>query len=633
VSENNSSKLRIRLLGEFKIVADNKLIPGFNAERPQSLLAYLLLHLHAPQSRQHLAFLLWPDSTECQARTNLRNLLHSLRHLLPDPDAYLLADNKTVQWHPDASYDLDVAQFDKALQDAALADNYAAMKESLETAVSIYGGDLLPGNYDEWLIPVRQKTRQQYLDALGKLANVLEIMGDHRSAVRYSRQLWQQDTLDETTAVQLMRSLALSGDRAGVQRVYQVLTSSLHDELGLEPSPATREAYAKSLNSEPNPDAAFLRASLTEWRPRPLPIPVTPFIGREKELSDIAGLLADPGCRLLTVVGLCGMGKTRLVLQTALAQQAIFSDGVAFASLANIQSTRFQASTLAGALKLTLSPGEDDWTQINTFLGSKEMLLVVDNVDHLLSSGRENGLNDIQEKLFSLLQSAPRLKLLVTSRQRLDLIGEWVYEIQGLALPETAGAHELAGNSAVKLFLDSARRVDSEFASGLEDLQPILQICHLVDGSPLGIELAASWVRVLTCKEIAEEITRSIDFLGTELANVPEKHNSMRAIFDQSWDLLLPAEKQVLARLSNFGGVFSRDAAEREAGASLATLSGLVNKSLIHRVGAGQFKLHNLVRRYAALHLHKYEVNQPRTRRKNFQSRLPELDRMRQKVI
>lgn len=633
MSETDVSTLKIRLLGEFQIQAGGKFIHGFNADRPQSLLAYLLLHLHAPQSRQHLAFLLWPDSTEGQARTNLRNLLHSLRHLLPDPDAYLLADNKTVQWHPDAVYDLDVTRFHKALQEAASADNHAAMRESLETAVSIYGGDLLPGNYDDWLILMREKMRQQYLDALAKLVNVLEITGDHRSAVHYGRQLWLQEMLDETSAVQFMRQLALSGDRAGVQRVYQELTAALQQELGLEPSAATREAYLKFLDSESNAEAPPLTAPLPEWRPRPLPIPVTPFIGREKELSDLAGRLADPGCRLLTLVGLCGMGKTRLVLQTAQAQQAVFADGVAFASLAPIQSTRFLPATLAEALRFTLSTEEDAWTQITAFLSSKEMLLVVDNIDHLLSSSRKNGFDDIQERFAALLQSAPGLKLLVTSRQRLDLIGEWVYEMQGLTLPETAEEQELAQNSAVRLFLDSARRVDNQFTPGVEDLEPILEICHLVDGSPLGIELAASWVRLLTCKEIADEITQSVDFLGTDSSKASEKHSSMRAIFDQSWELLLPAEKQVLARLSTFCGVFSREAAEREAGASLATLSGLANKSLIHRVGTGQFKLHNLVRRYAALHLQQYDVNHSRTaRRKNFQSPLPERERVLQNL-
>ena len=633
MSEMNASKLKIRLLGEFQIQADDKSIPGFNSDRPQSLLAYLLLHLHTPQSRQRLAFLLWPDSTEGQARTNLRNLLHSLRNLLPHPDAYLLADHKTVQWNPDAAYDLDVAQFDKALQNAASADNDAARREFLEMAITIYRGDLLPGSYHDWLILIREQKHQQYLDALGKIMKIFEAQGDHAAALRYGRLLWQQDTLDETTAVQLMRLLALSGDRAGVQRVYQVLAANLLEELGLEPSSATREAYSRYLTTETISAAAPQPFFLTEWQPRALPIPATPFIGREKELADIAARLADPGCRLLTLVGLSGMGKTRMVLQTGIEQQAAFSNGVAFACLTPIQSSRFLANAMADSLRLTLSPAADNWMQINAFLGSKEILLVLDDIDHLLPGSGQDGFDIVQEKFVDLLQSAPRLKLLVTSRQRLDLMGEWVYEIQGIALPETVDEGDPASNSAVRLFLESARRVDNKFMPAPEDLQSILQICDLVDGMPLGIELAASWVRLLSCEEIVQEMTRSIDFLGTELRNVPERHRSMRAIFDQSWDLLLPAEKQALARLSIFRGVFSRDAAEQKAGVSLNTLAGLANKSLIHRVGAGQFKLHNLVRQYAALHLQQYDVYQPRTRQHAFLSRRPLLKAMQQHVF
>ncbi|MFL7838983.1 MAG: AfsR/SARP family transcriptional regulator [Candidatus Promineifilaceae bacterium] len=633
VSEISSSKLTIRLLGGFQILDGDKPISGFNADRPQSLLAYLLLHLHIPQPRQHLAFLLWPDSTESQARTNLRNLLHCLRCLLPDPDTYLLADNRTVQWNPEASFDLDVAQFDRVLQAAALAGNNAAMRNSLETAATVYGGDLLPGNYDDWLILLREKKRQQYLDALGKLVTLFEEDGDVSSALRYSRRLWQQDTLDEQTAVNLMRLLAMNGDRAGVRRVYQLLTTGLDHELGLEPSAATREAFTKFLNSESNPGAAPVPLTPQGWRPRPLPIPVTPLIGREKELADIAERLANPDCRLLILAGLSGMGKTRLVLQTAIAQQDVFADGVAFISLTPNESTHFLAAALAGALQLKLSSAEDDWAQIRNFLSSKEMLLVVDDVDHLIANGRKNRFEDLQERFVSLLQAAPRLKLLVTSRQRLDLMGEWLYEIQGLALPETAVAEELTNNSAVQLFLSSARRVDGNFMLTPEDLQPILQICNLVDGMPLGIELAASWVRLLSCAEIVEEIRRNIDFLRTETHNLPQRHRSMRAIFDQSWDLLLPEEKEVLVRLSVFRGAFSRNDAEQKAGASLAALAGLANKSLIHRVDAGQFKLHNLVRQYAALHQCRYDVHRSRTLLHTPRPRLKRLEISPQSVL
>lgn len=601
MGESNSARLKIRLLGEFQFLIDEKRVRGLNADRPQSLLAYLLLHRHAPQSRQHLSFLLWPDSAESQARTNLRNLLHTLRYMLPAADVYLLTDNTTVQWNPDASYDFDVDQFDEALKNANLADSNGAERHYLETAVMIYTGDLLPSNYDDWLILIREEMRQHYLDALGELVKLNEEMGDYRSAVRHGRRLWQQDALDETTAVQLMRLLTLNGDRTGVQRVYQTLNTTLQRELDVEPSPATREAYVKFLRTESAPAVTLDPIALPEWQPRPLPIPAMPFIGREKELADIAERLADPGCRLLTLVGLSGMGKTRLVLQTATGHRAVFKDGVAYTSLMPLLSEEFFLPALAEALKLKLSDSDSAWSQLSAFLSSKQLLLILENIDHLLPKNLQKEPNTIQQWLVDLLQTAPDLKIIVTAHQSLHLVEEWVYEIQGLPLPKATDECNLIDNSAVTLFVNSARRVDHQFVLTAEDLEPIIKICNLVDGMPMGIELAASWTRLLTCAEILGEITRNINFLRTEQRNLPERHRSVRAIFDHSWALLSPAEKQVLAGLSVFCGAFSRDAAEREAGSDLATLLGLVDKSLLQRVGTGQFRLHNLVRQYTAL--------------------------------
>jgi predicted ATPase len=203
------------------------------------------------------------------------------------------------------------------------------------------------------------------------------------------------------------------------------------------------------------------------------------------------------------------------------------------------------------------------------------------------------------------------------------LRGEWMYEIRGMAVPETAVADDLVDNGAIRLFIQSARRVDNQFVLAPEDPGHILHICHLVDGMPLGIELAASWVRLLSCKEIAEEMAHSMDFLRSELRNVPERHRSVRASFDLSWGLLSHAEKLVLARLSVYSGVFGRDAAELEAGATLEILAGLVNKSLLTRVGTGQFKLHNLVRQYAALHLEELNSSLPTAQRAYMPERAP----------
>lgn len=324
----------ITLFGEFSLAIDDLPAASFTDDRPVSLLAYLLLHPKTPQSRQQIAFTLWPDSSDSQARANLRNLFFTLRQTLPDADAYLAADSMTLQWRPDAVLSLDVANFETALAAAKTAVHPPDKIAHLETAVSLYKGDLLPGNYDDWIIPLREEFRQNYLDALHQLVSLLEQQADYRAAARYGQRLLQQDSLDETAYVQLMRLHAFSGDPAGVRRVYDTCVAALRRELDVAPGPATQAAYEELLRLEapvtavsPLPSAPEkpAQARSTPSRPRPLPVPPTPFIGRETELAHIAELLSDPLCRLLTIVGPGGIGKTRLALETAVPPLSVYS--------------------------------------------------------------------------------------------------------------------------------------------------------------------------------------------------------------------------------------------------------------------------------------------------------------------
>lgn len=599
-----SNKLIIRLFGEFHLFADGASVSGLNADRPQSLLAYLLLHRGIPQSRQRLAFLLWPDSTEGQARTNLRNLLHTLRHSLPSADIFLSANSATVEWVSTAPFDLDVAQFEAALAQAHESSNSKMVQQCLETAVSLYQGDLLPGNYDDWIIPIREELRQRYLAALRQLVSLLEEQGDYRTAARYCQRQIQQDPYDETASIQLMRLQALAGDRAGVRRSYQALTNILRRELGVEPALSTQKAYSELLRLEPESSPQLVAtAVLPEWQPQPLPTPSTQFVGRETELDEIAQRLRDPNCRLLTILGLGGMGKTRLALQTAVNKQACYPQGAAFVSLAGLQSAELLASAVADTLQFRFASSEDPKQQLFKFLHQKEMLLVLDNFEHLLSKTTKSEYGG-EDWLAELLQAAPTTKIIVTSRQRLDLQEEWIFEIQGMNLPQISSDVVLTDYSAVALFCQTALRVDAHFELCDENLAHVAHICHLVGGMPLGIELAASWVRTLSCAEISREIERGLGILQTDIRNMPLRHRSMQAVFDHSWQLLSADEQLLLARLSIFKGGFSREAAVEVADTHLAALSALVDKSLLQRTSFGRFMLHELVRQFAAARLH-----------------------------
>jgi len=329
-----------------------------------------------------------------------------------------------------------------------------------------------------------------------------------------------------------------------------------------------------------------------------LPASFTPLVGREPELSELTRLLLQPGCRLLSLLGPGGIGKTRLALEIAnrlFAQDLpLFADGVFYIPLAHIESSERIIPAIARALNFNFSGPGEPATQLFKVLRRKKMLLVLDNLEHLMSA---------DELVAEILESSPGLKILLTSRERLNLHGECLFEIHGLPVPQLGSMDDIESYSSVALFLQAARRSLPGFKLDEGNREFISHICRSLDGMPLGIEMAASWVRVLSCREIEAEIKRDLDFLIAPGRNIPERHRSLRAVFDHSWRLLSPSEQDALKKMSVFSGDFSREAAEQVTGTGLAQLSALVDKSLVERSGEGRFRLHDLIRQYAATYL------------------------------
>lgn len=599
--------LHIRLLGQFSLYYGDEPLTTISADRQQSLLVYLLLHRQAPQPRHHIAFQLWPDSSEAQARSNLRNLLFSLRQALPDADRFLEITNLTLCWRPDAPYTLDVADFQRLCAQANEAERIGATAEAvrtLETAVDLYGGELLPGNYDDWIMSLREEMRLHYQQVLAQLLKMLEASGDHRAALRYAQRMVQQDPLDEAAYVHLMRLHAMIGDRAGVRRAYESCAALLLRELDVDPDETTVAAYEQYLRVAVPHELPILSSpslspattpSATVTSPAPkrvqkLPIPATPFIGREVELAELAQLIAEPNCRLLTILGPGGMGKTHLALQTAKGHQAVFADGAFFVPLATVTSPDQLVFAVVNSLDLAIVSAVDPTTQVIDYLSSKELLLVLDNFEHLLEG---------IDLLIEILRQAPAVKILVTSRERLNLQEEWVYALHGLPIPDTEDG-DWQQNSSVQLFLQTARKAQSSFGLKDADHNVMIRICRLLGGMPLALQLAASWVRVLSLVEIAQEIEQNLEFLAVSHRNVPERHRSLRAVFDQTWALLSAQEQETFSKLAIFHSSFSREAAEIVTGATLMTLTLLLDKSLVRQHGGGRYNLHELLRHYAA---------------------------------
>lgn len=323
-----------------------------------------------------------------------------------------------------------------------------------------------------------------------------------------------------------------------------------------------------------------------------LPQQLMPFVGREVDINDITTLLDDPNCRLLSLIGAGGMGKTRLSLEVAQRKLNEFEDGVYFVPLQPLSTVDAIRMAIALAVGFQFGGNKDAIDQLMDYLNDKEMLLVLDNFEHLL---------DGADVVSDILEIAPRTKILVTSREALKLRLEWIQVVTGMSFPTNNGHHGQLitnGYSAVQLLVERARRIQPTFA--LEDnVACVIRICQLVGGMPLGIELAVAWLRTLSCGEIADEIQRNADILTAQMRDIPERHQSIRVVFNSSWEMLAADEQSAFMRMSVFRGTPTRQAIQSVSGASLQTLMGLADKALIIPYENGRYQIHELLRQYA----------------------------------
>jgi predicted ATPase/DNA-binding CsgD family transcriptional regulator len=320
------------------------------------------------------------------------------------------------------------------------------------------------------------------------------------------------------------------------------------------------------------------------------PVQPTPFIGRDREMAQLATLLENPDCRLLTLVGPGGMGKTRLVIEAGQAQEAHFADGVYFVPLQPLSSSEDILGAIAQVLGIRFSASFAPQQQLFDWLYKRSLLLVLDNLEHLL---------DGVDLLTECLNAAPGLRILTTSRERLNLLEEWVFDVGGLEVPTTQDHHDVTDYSAIALFVQGAQRVDRSFSLSNEQAH-VVRICQLVDGMPLALELASAWVRALPTAEIVQELESSLDILETAARNVLPRHRNIRAVMQTSWALLSDEERRIFASLAVFRGGFTRAAAEAITGASRRTLAGLVDKSwLRYSSDTGRYDIQELLRQFA----------------------------------
>ena len=356
-------------------------------------------------------------------------------------------------------------------------------------------------------------------------------------------------------------------------------------------------------------------------RPNNLPTQTTPFVNRQNEIAQIIDSLNKDNCRLLTLYGLGGVGKTRLAIQTAAELIGDFREGVFFVPLAPIQSPEHMVSSIAGTLNFSFHGSENQKLQLLSYLHEKQLLLIMDNFEHLL-----NGVGLVAD----ILEAAPEVKILATCRERLNFAGEKILEIRGLDIPDGKNLENLETFATIQLFLNAVRRSEPDFILQPAEAPAVIRICRLVAGMPLGIELAAAWVRIFSCQEIADQIEKNLRFLVTHRPNVPERHRNLYAVCDYFWEQLSEGERAVLRKLAIFRGGFHAQAAWRVAGASTFFLSALMDRAFLRKVTVTtpsrpditnqaeawrvRYEMHAVLRQYAAEKLAQHEKEMAQTR-------------------
>jgi predicted ATPase/DNA-binding SARP family transcriptional activator/Tfp pilus assembly protein PilF len=537
-------------------------------ERRSQLLAFLALK-RSWVGRAELAAMLWPEQANKLAYANLRKTLFRLQSFPWGAQVELLGGALRFE------VDTDVSAFEIALREGRSAD-----------ALALRRGELLAGFDDDsneawssWLSFERDRLRVAWRKAaLEHLAADIE-PGD---GIALSRELLKADPLDEAALRLAMTWLARAGQASLAREVYRDFAARLSEELGLTPGAELKALHDSIGVTAATAAAAKLAVSTLE----------DDLVGRAVELRRIATLLSQDDCRLVCVTGPGGVGKTRLVRRAVEELAGSFLHGAAFVPLEDIASIGGFGGQLARELAVSLRGGREPLEQVIAYLRERQMLLALDNFEHLAAAA------SILERLLS---DCTRLKLLVTSRVRLALAAEWLLPLGGLPCPEPEDQDRIEAFDAARLFIQAARRVEPAFVPSVE-AAAIVDICRQVEGLPLALELAAAWTRVLSCDAIAAELRQSIELLHATDSAHPARHASMDMVFDQSWQLLSAVERSALARLSVFRGGFSAEAARAVAGASLPVLGALADKSLLRKDGA-RTSMHPLVQQLAARRL------------------------------
>ena len=531
---------------------------------------------------------------------NLRQAISLLRKAIREEDqAIIFADREQVGIQPQANLRVDLLEFSTWMQTA-----YNHYKNShglgtvniyaLKKAIQLYKNPFLDRYqlnisplFDEWLLITREKFDTLAVEGLAYLANYYTRRDEKTNAIKLLRKIIHIMPWDESAHYQLIQLLAQDQQWSAAQKQYASLVQYLKNDLNVNPDPKTvalfEQVRAQSLSilpSEPH-EKPIHNLSLITNR----------FVGREKELSKISEWVANPAQRLINILGMGGVGKTRLALEIAHEQVGIFQQGVFVVWLRNIDSLDGFISEIGKALALHFSDQTTKNQQILDYCRHKHLLLLLDNLDEL------SALQEVQLFLEALIIECVQVQVLITSRYKVNIADETVFHLDGL---EFEDFHQATGPSdAVQLFTQRVQTTQRKFELSATNQSTILKLCSLVEGHPLAIELVAGSVVGNIEKKIEETIEQGMGSFISALTSHQNHHHTLSAVFEMSWVRLTPKEQATLARIAVFKGGFEENTVKEIFGINTHRLTSLLDKSLVRVSFEGRYDLHEIVRQFA----------------------------------